>query len=284
MKVLICGAYGQLGRELLRFTPPFADVSAFGRKELDVADYNQVLDAVNEIKPDAIINVAAYTAVDLAEQEEDHAYLVNANGSRNLAVAAEQVGAKYCYVSTDYVFDGLSTMPYREYDMTSPMNVYGRSKRAGEILAQTLTRKYFIVRTSWLYGMHGSNFVKTMIRLGREGGTVRVVNDQTGSPTYAVHLAKFIWKLVATDRYGIYHATNSGCCTWYEFARAIFEECELSADVEPCSTKDFPRPAPRPAYSVLDHMQIRINGFPDLPHWRAGLREFIQELKDNALL
>ena len=277
MKIVVTGANGQLGRDLVRRLSAEHEVYGFGREALDVRDPDACRDVLRRVRPDVVVHAAAYTAVDRAESEPDEAFRVNADGTRNIAMAAEEVGAKLCYVSTDYVFDGRKGRPYDEYDDTNPLNVYGRSKRAGEWLVQALCRKFFIVRTAWVYGAHGQNFVKTMLRLARERDVIRVVDDQVGSPTYTVDLADFLARLVVTDRYGIYHATNAGSCSWYEFARAIFEEAGLHVRVEPCTTDEFPRPAPRPKYSVLDHMAIRTNGFPDLRHWREALKEFFKE-------
>ncbi|MNZ74813.1 dTDP-4-dehydrorhamnose reductase [compost metagenome] len=244
------------------------------------------MEQVQNSKPDAIIHCAAYTAVDQAESDIDTAYAVNAAGTRNMAVAAERIGAKFCYISTDYVFDGTSTAPYHEYDNTNPQSIYGKSKRAGEELVKALSSRYFIVRTSWVYGLHGNNFVKTMLRLGSEKPEINVVNDQKGSPTYTIDLAGFLLELINTEKYGTYHASNSGECTWYEFAQAIFAEANSQGGfykvrVIPCTTEDFPRPAPRPRNSVMEHLSIRTNGFEDIRSWQEGLRAFIQELKAN---
>lgn len=300
MNILITGASGQLGRELMESwataTPreevgqaegvvsrdpvdkqPTVQPSIIGlnRHELDVTDAAQVSALVRKISPDLIIHCAAWTAVDQAESKADLAYQVNALGTRNVAVAAEQMGARMCYISTDYVFDGKSVTPYKEYDATNPLTVYGKSKLAGEMLVQSLCSRYYIVRTSWLYGRYGHNFVHTMLRLADIRESIRVVDDQTGSPTCTADLAEFLRVLTATERYGIYHATNSGSCTWYEFAKAIFECRQLAVRLEPCTTADFPRPAPRPSYSVLDHMAIRAEGFSDLRPWREALEHYL---------
>ncbi|MFD1179389.1 dTDP-4-dehydrorhamnose reductase [Paenibacillus puldeungensis] len=284
MRVLVTGAGGQLGQDVVRlFGAAGHGVMPCDHKSLDITDNAMCLNRVLEYKPDAVVHCAAYTAVDQAESDVDKAYGVNAVGTRNLVVAAEQVKAKFCYISTDYVFDGNSDVPYQEYDNTNPQSVYGKSKRAGESLVQSLSSAFFIVRTSWVYGLHGNNFVKTMLKLGREKQVIRVVNDQKGSPTYTVDLAAFLLELVQTEKYGIYHASNAGACTWFEFARAIFEEAEkvwvqaLPVNVEPCTTKEFPRPAPRPRNSVMDHLSIRTNGLRDLRPWREGLKAFLQE-------
>jgi dTDP-4-dehydrorhamnose reductase len=282
MKVIVTGAGGQLGSDLVKCLKLKHDVFGFSHNQMDITDYNQCLQVLNLIQPDVVIHAAAYTAVDLAESEEDLAYSINAAGTRNLAVITEQLGAKFCYISTDYVFDGTSSTPYKEYDNTNPQSVYGKSKRAGEQLTQTLCMKYFIVRTSWVYGLHGNNFVKTMLKLAGERDAVKVVQDQTGSPTYTIDLSNFLIELVQTEKYGIYHASNSGACSWYEFAKAIFEESGILMHVTPCSTGEFPRPAPRPSYSVMDHLSIRTNGFSDIRHWREGLVDFLEELKSQV--
>jgi len=279
MKILVTGANGQLGQDVVRiFSEKGYDVLACSRKELDITDQLQCESVILAYQPDAIIHCAAYTAVDAAETDEDGAYLVNAAGSRNIVVAAEKVGAKICYISTDYVFDGNSPTSYREYDNTDPKTVYGKSKRAGEYLVQTLSSKYFIVRTSWVYGAHGSNFVRTMLKLGAEKPSLQVVHDQVGSPTYTVDLAHFLEVLVQTEFYGVYHASNTGSCSWYEFAQAIFEEAGLWPELLPCTTNQFPRPAPRPSNSVMEHLSIRMNGFQDLRPWRDALKEFIKSM------
>ena len=190
-------------------------------------------------------------------------------------VEAEKFSAKFVYLSTDYVFDGQKGTPYSELDPTNPQSVYGQSKWAGEEFVLSLSSKYFIVRTSWVYEKHGANFVKTMLKLGSVGKPFKVVDDQFGSPTYTVDLARFLLQLIETERYGIYHATNSGSCSWYEFAKKIFEVAEMQVELSPCTTADFPRPAPRPAYSVLEHAEIKLNGFQDLRPWQEGLKDFL---------
>jgi len=278
MKILVTGANGQLGRELVLLPAPRdTEIVGFTREELDITDLGQCRSVIQSHKPDAIIHCAAYTKVDQAESEPDEAYRVNTYGTRNAALAAEEVGAKFVYISTDYVFDGRADKPYREYDRTDPQTVYGRSKLAGEQLVQSLSSRYFIVRTSWVYGKHGANFVKTMLKLAEERDRLKVVHDQIGSPTYTLDLARFLLELVKSDYYGIYHASNSGVCSWYEFAKAIFEERRLNVHVEPCTTEEFPRPAPRPAWSVLDHGAIRAHGFEPLRPWREALRDYLNE-------
>lgn len=287
MRVLVTGASGQLGKDVVDlFQQKGHEVMGCSRSELDITNLEQCQQVINEFQPDSIIHCAAYTAVDAAETDVDGAYKVNAVGTRNVAVVAEKIGAKLVYISTDYVFNGHSAVPYQEYDNTDPQSVYGKSKRAGEILTQSLSSRYFIVRTSWVYGQHGNNFVKTMLRLGQEKPQLQVVHDQKGSPTYTVDLAHFLEELIHTEKYGIYHASNSGDCTWFEFTQAIFEEAQklgfkITAQVEPCITEQFPRPAPRPAKSVMDHLSIRTNGLNDLRPWREGLKDFLNQLKES---
>ncbi|MCZ8512545.1 dTDP-4-dehydrorhamnose reductase [Paenibacillus filicis] len=280
MKILVTGAAGQLGHDVIKLFGENNELSVIGldRQQLDVTSVEDCEAILNSVRPDVIIHCAAYTAVDQAEKEEDLAYSVNAFGARNLAVVAEKIGAKICYISTDYVFDGTKNVPYKEYDRKEPINVYGHSKHAGEELVSSLSSRYFIVRTSWVYGSHGHNFVKTMLKLALEKGQLKVVDDQFGSPTYTKDLAKFLLALIKTEQFGIYHATNTGSCSWFEFAKAIMEEKKLNVSVEPCSSKEYPRPAPRPAYSVMDHQAIRSNRLEDLRPWRDALKEFLCEL------
>jgi dTDP-4-dehydrorhamnose reductase len=277
MKVVVTGAKGQLGTDLVHLLADKGyEVYGYGREELDITNFDQVKQVISEVNPDVVIHAAAYTKVDLAESEPDQAFLINTYGTRNVTVASEAVGAKFVYISTDYVFDGTANAPYNEFAPTNPLSVYGKSKLAGEQFVRDLQSKFFIVRTSWVYGRHGNNFVKTMLQLAQERGELMVVHDQIGCPTYTVDLANCILELIQTEKYGVYHVSNSGHCSWYEFAKAIFEEAGLEVNVNPCTTKDFPRPAPRPAYSVLEHMSLRVNGFKEMPNWRESLKSFLK--------
>ncbi|MBY0163301.1 dTDP-4-dehydrorhamnose reductase [Cytobacillus firmus] len=291
MKILVTGATGQLGQDVTHVVAEAGhEVIVCGRAELDITNVEQCSLVISAHKPNVIIHCAAYTAVDAAETDTDGAYLVNALGTRNIAVSAEKAGATVVYISTDYVFSGTSETAYIEYDDTDPQSVYGKSKLAGEQMIRDFCSKWFIVRTSWVFGLHGNNFVKTMLRLGQEKPLLKVVNDQKGSPTYTVNLAQFLINLISTEKYGIYHASNSGSCTWYEFTSAIFEEAReqlgltITAELQPCTTEEFPRPAPRPANSVMDHLAIRLNQFEDLPHWREGLKQFMLDMKQHPEL
>ncbi|MGG6312882.1 dTDP-4-dehydrorhamnose reductase [Paenibacillus macerans] len=288
MKIFVTGAEGQLGKEIVcLFRKAGHEVVGSDRVTLDITDHDLCLERMQECSPDAVIHCAAYTAVDQAESDVEQAYAVNAVGTRNMVVAAEQVKAKFCYISTDYVFDGTSTSPYQEYDNTNPQSMYGKTKRAGEMLVQCLSSAFFIVRTSWVYGLHGHNFVKTMLKLGEEKRMLQVVNDQKGAPTYTLDLAAFLLELVQSEKYGIYHASNTGECTWFEFAEAIFDEAEriggqaYPVRLEPCTTDEFPRPAPRPRNSVMAHIAIHTNGFREFRPWREALRHFLQEMKNS---
>ncbi|MGO4107626.1 dTDP-4-dehydrorhamnose reductase [Paenibacillus sp. YAF4_2] len=280
LKVVVTGANGQLGRELVMLDSKgrFA-INGLDRSALDITSLEQCREVLSQLRPDVVIHCAAYTAVDKAEAEPDEAFRINAAGTRNIALAAREVGAKLCAISTDYVFDGAGSVPYKEYDRTNPLTVYGQSKLAGEHLVQSLHDRYFIVRTSWVYGAYGNNFVKTMLKLASEREQLKVVSDQFGSPTYTYDLALFLLELASTDYYGIYHASNSGVCSWYEFAEAIMEESGSGTQIEPCTTAEFPRPAPRPHYSVMDHSAIRSNGLEPLRPWREALRHYLLNTK-----
>lgn len=278
MKVMITGAGGQLGRDLIiHMQAAGYAVHGYDRRRLDITDEKRVFEAVRRLKPDAIVHAAAYTAVDEAEAQPEAAFRVNAAGTRNIAAAAEEVGAKLCYISTDYVFDGQKGSPYLEYDAPNPINVYGCSKYAGEELVRSLTRRWYIVRVSWLYGAQGKNFVKTMLDLAAEKQEIQVVDDQIGSPTYTVDAARFVSMLLSTSRYGIYHAANSGSCSWYEFAASIFALLNQDIPLIPIPTERYPRPAKRPRYSVLEAMAIRSEGFAPMRHWRDALKDYLRE-------
>jgi dTDP-4-dehydrorhamnose reductase len=227
-----------------------------------------------------ILHCAAFTNVDAAEENEEVAYQINAAGTEYLAKAAKQAGAKMLYISTDYVFDGTATEPYEVDQTTKPIGAYGRTKLAGEELLQKNLEDFFIVRTAWVFGVYGQNFVKTMLRLGEERGEVGVVHDQVGSPTYTVDLARFMVELMETEKYGIYHATNDGVCSWYEFAVEIFKQAGLNVKVNPLTTDQFPRPAARPKYSVLSKKKVEEQGLTPLRNWKDALSAYLAETKN----
>lgn len=277
-KIVVTGAGGQLGQELIRLNVPDVQIIGFDRATLDITDADQCMRTMLRERPDAVIHAAAYTAVDRAESDPDGARLVNVEGTGNAARAAEAVGARFCYVSTDYVFDGQGTSPYEETDATGPRTRYGQTKLEGEQIAMASCSRAYIVRTAWVYGRYGNNFVRTMLQLAKQRNELTIVNDQKGSPTYTLDLAHFLVELVKTDRYARYHATNGGQCTWYEFAKAIFEEAGIGdVNVLPCTTEQYPRPAPRPAYSVLGNEALIRAGFQPLRHWRDALSDYLRQ-------
>lgn len=284
MKLLITGANGQLGRELRslldgdsRFDSTHTDV-----EELDITSPEAVDSMVNAIAPDYIINCAAYTAVDRAEDDEATALLINARAVEILATAAARVGARMIHVSTDYVFDGNGNRPYREDDAPHPASAYGRTKLAGEqALQRILPEQSVILRTAWLYSPHGKNFVKTMLELGRTRDQLRVVFDQVGSPTLATDLAQaIITVMTATEWHpGIYHYTNEGAISWYDFTKAIHRLAGITTcDVQPCLSHEFPAKAHRPAYSVLDKGKFKAAFGVEVPYWEESLKQLIMQI------
>lgn len=275
-RYLIAGAHGMLGRDL-QSALGGREVTALGRAELDVTDREQVLAAVRG--HDVVINASAYTQVDNAETDEERAYAVNAIGAQNLALAAAANSARFVQVSTDYVFDGAATAPYGENTPHAPISAYGRTKAAGETLALAEhSEGTFIVRTAWLYGEHGSNFAQTMLNLAKTKETWSVVDDQLGQPTWTVDLARQIVALLDNGSpAGIYHGTNGGSATWYEFAQAILRDAGLDSDrITRTSSAAFVRPAPRPQYSVLGHEAWGQAGLPEMRSWESALQEALQ--------
>ena len=288
MRVLITGADGQLGRALRDTAPEGELLFPLARGDCDITDENAVSRALDDVRPDLVINVAAYTAVDRAEQDEAGARAVNTAAVGILASHAARHGARLVQVSTDYVFDGESGRAYAPRDATSPLSAYGRSKRDGEVAALAGDPRNLVVRTAWLYGRTGGNFVRTMLRAMAERGTVRVVADQIGTPTFAPSLANGLWGLVAAEAGGIHHYTDSGVASWYDFAVAIAEEAGavgmLSADVDviPITTAEYPTAARRPACAVLDKSACwRMLGRA-APHWRANLCVMLREVADHG--
>lgn len=279
MRILITGAAGQLGHDLLRLLETTKDykVIATGRHNLDITDYAKVKGFISDARPDIIIHAAAFTTVDQCEIQRDLAFKVNALGARNVASSARHIGAKLVYISTDYVFDGTKEGPYREFDTPNPLNVYGQSKLLGEQFVKEQTSRFFIIRTAWLYGIEGRNFVKTMLQLGSKGQELRVVNDQRGTPSCATDLAREIVQIMTTELYGTYHCTSQGECTWYDFAVEIFRCVNLEVKIRPVSTEEYPRPAKRPKNSVLDNYLLRLQGLDIMPDWRDALNLFMRE-------
>lgn len=273
MKILVTGASGQLGRDVVAVAQEVNhEVVALGHGELDIADRASVERAMRAESPQAIINCAAYTDVDGAEDNEREAMAVNADGAQSVALAAAKAGAMVVYPSTDYVFDGAKQAPYVESDATNPLSVYGMSKLAGEQATINGNPRHFVVRSSWVFGVGGRNFVETMLSLGEELGEVLVVNDQVGCPTYARHLAVGILRLLDTTAYGIHHMAGGDACTWYDFAREIFEESGADVRVMAGTSDMLAKSAQRPAYSVLGTEREDAIVLPD---WQEGLRAYL---------
>ncbi len=274
MKILVTGAGGQLGRSLPAFLAAH-EVKSLRHDELDIAALEQVRVAVAAFGPDVLINAAAWNRVDDAETGRDAAFRVNALGPRNLALAAAESGAAILHVSTDYVFDGELGRAYDEFDRPAPRSVYGQSKLAGEELVQQNNPRHWLVRTAWVFHEDGSNFPRTMLRLAKTAAELRVVDDQTGSPTYAPHLARGIARLIETGTFGTFHLAGAGQATWHELTCALFRQLGLDTPVIPVATAEFPRPAPRPRFSALvSRMEPRL----ELPPWQDGLAEFCRAL------
>ncbi len=288
IKLLITGANGQLGRELRlllagddRFDPVFTDV-----EELDITQAGAVDDFVSSQRPDYIVNCAAYTAVDRAEDDEAVAVRLNTDAVANLASAAARIGARMIHISTDYVFDGQSCRPYREIDATRPTSVYGRTKLGGELaLLTALPGKAVVLRTAWLYSPHGKNFVKTMLSLGRERDQLKVVVDQVGNPTSATDLAQAVVTIITAQQWqpGIYHFANEGAVSWYDFTKAIHRWAGINqCDVQPCLSEDYPTRATRPHYSVLDKTKFKNTFHTTIPHWEESLKICIDRLRTDC--
>ena len=255
-----------------------------GSKDLDITSQEKVLQFITAKKPEIVINAAAYTAVDNCESNFIDAYAVNALGPKNLAIACNKNNIPLIHISTDYVFDGNKKTPLIEEDKLEPKTVYGKTKLEGEKFIQEYTKKYFILRTAWLYGIHGKNFVMTMLNLAKKNNEIKVVHDQIGSPTYSKDLSKAISELLKSDRYGIYHVTNKGEVSWYDFAKKIFELSNIEINVKPCTTEEFPRPAPRPHYSVLNNQKWINNGFTPLRNYDEALNEYLLSIKSLKMI
>ena len=288
MKVIVAGAGGQLGQALQASAPAGAQIIALGHADLDIGDAAKVAAVVSIAAPDLVINAAAYTAVDKAESDEWAAYRINGEGPGHLAAAAHAANARFVHVSTDFVFNGRSGKPYAPDHETDPLGVYGASKLAGERSALAADPKAIILRTAWVYGVTGHNFVRTMLRLMAERDEVRVVADQIGTPTFAGSLADAIWALHAAGASGIHHWTDSGAASWYDFAVAIQEEAlqigllDRTVPVIPIATSDYPTPAKRPHYSVLNKSSAIALIGAAAPHWRTNLRHMLGVIKANG--
>lgn len=274
MKVLITGANGQLGRALQKVLIE-DELYLYDSHDMDITNFEKVEEIIGIKKPDVIINCAAHTKVDLCEEDVENAYRINAIGARNLAIASSKMNSKLVHISTDYVFEGNNPVALREDELVNPNTIYGKSKLMGEEFVKSLSKKHFIIRTAWLYG-DGDNFVRTMLKLSKQHKKLKVVNDQMGTPTSTKDLANVINKLIRTEYYGTYHGTCHGKCSWYDFAVKIFEHMKVDIEVEPCTTDEFPRPAKRPEFSVLDNFMLRIQGLDVFRSWEEAIEDYLE--------
>lgn len=276
MRILVTGSNGMLGSDLIDVLNinKNNEIIATDSTSLDITK-ESTIEKIKKYMPDIVINAAAYTDVDGCESNQNLSYKVNSFGPKNLAIACNKINSKLIHISTDYVFNGEKDKPYIENDKTEPINIYGETKLKGEELIQNTFDDYFILRTSWLYGINGNNFVKTMLELSKSHNEISVVDDQRGSPTYTYDLAIAISELLQSDHYGVYHLTNSGNCSWFEFAKNIFEIANVDVELKPVSTDEFPRAAKRPTYSVLNNAKWKNNGLNPLRNYKKALNDFI---------
>lgn len=284
MKVLVTGAKGQLGYDVVKELNKRGHIAVgVDVDEMDITDRKQVASVIKDVKPEAVVHCAAWTAVDKAEQYPEKVYDVNARGAKNIAEECKKANAKMAFISTDYVFEGVGETPYKTSDERKGLSVYGKTKIQGEDLVTQTLGAYFIVRITWAFGANGNNFVKTMLRLADSGKTeLNVVNDQIGSPTYTVDLARLLVDMIETDKYGIYHATNEGFCSCYEFACEIFKQAGKNIKVNPVTTEEYlklvPQQARRPLNSRLDKSKLTEKGFAPLPAWQDALGRYLEEI------
>jgi len=274
LKVAITGAKGMLGSDVCEIMSGHFEVIPLSRQDFDIVNLDQTVSVIREIKPDYLIHIAAYTDVDGSEHEPEKAYMVNGMGTRNVVIACEEIKCPVIYISSDYIFDGQKRSPYDEWDTPNPINKYGVSKLIGERFVMMFTNRFYIVRTSWLFGARGRNFVDTIKSLLKERDEIKVVDDQVGSPTYTRDLAIKLKELIGRG-YGIYHITNSSYCSWYEFACKIKEYISSNSVVTPTTSDRFPRPAKRPAYSVLNNTMLRLEGIEPLRPWEEALKDYL---------
>lgn len=289
MKVLVTGVKGQLGYDVVQeLTKRGHTAIGVDIEEMDITDAASVQHVLHDCNPDAVIHCAAWTAVDAAEDEQDKVRLVNATGTKNIAEVCKELDCKMMYISTDYVFNGEGTNFWEPDDLNrEPLNVYGQTKYEGELAIEETLEKYFIVRIAWVFGINGKNFIKTMLNLGKNHDKLTVVNDQVGSPTYTYDLARLLVDMIETDKYGRYHATNEGICSWYEFACEIFKQAALMGHseydsehlcVEPVSADHYPAKAKRPSNSRMSKEKLTENGFDRLPTWQDAVKRYLQEI------
>jgi dTDP-4-dehydrorhamnose reductase len=283
MKILVTGYNGQLGYDVVREGRRHGyEMVGTTSQDLDITQKKVVTNYIHELKPDAIIHCAAYTAVDKAEDDKENCRNVNVNGTDNLAKAASEINAKFMYISTDYVFDGEGSSPFKETDTPNPIGYYGKTKHEGEEIVRELLKEWFIIRISWVFGINGNNFIKTMLRLSETRDQLTVVNDQFGSPTYTVDLAKLLIQMIQTDKYGIYHASNEGFCNWAEFAAEIFEQAGKKVEVKGIPTEEYPTRAVRPKNSRMAKQKLVDMDFELLPKWQDALERYLIELEQEV--
>lgn len=286
MKVLVTGVKGQLGYDCVNELIKRGHVAVgVDIDEMDITVEQSVEETLNNVKPDAVIHCAAWTAVDAAEDNEQKVRLVNAKGTEYIAASCKRLGCKMMYISTDYVFDGQGETPWQpDCKAYKPLNVYGQTKLEGELAVSALLERYFIVRIAWVFGKNGNNFIKTMLRLAQTHKTLRVVNDQIGTPTYTYDLARLLVDMIETEKYGYYHATNEGgYISWADFAKEIFLQANLSVEVVPVTTAEYGlSKAARPFNSRLDKSKLTENGFQPLPKWQNALTRYLEDLKDGT--
>lgn len=282
MKILVTGFKGQLGYDVIKVLEE-RKIECLGvdREEFDITDFNAVEKFIKAYAPDAVIHCSAYTAVDKAEDELELCRKVNSDGPKNIAQVCKAIDAKMIYISTDYVFPGTGENYYEVDDETVPVSVYGLTKLEGEKAVKALLDKYFIVRISWVFGKNGNNFIKTMLRLGKERDEINVVSDQIGSPTYTADLARLLCDMVVTEKYGTYHATNEGICSWAEFAEEIFKTAGLKTKVNYITTDQYPAKAKRPFNSRMSKKKLDENGFERLPDWKDALDRYLKEIGEK---
>lgn len=279
MKLLVTGVKGQLGHDIVNECKK-RNIEAIGVdvEEMDITDSKKVEEVIESGNYDAVVHCAAWTAVDKAEDEIEACTKVNVDGTKNIAKVCKELDIPMMYFSTDYVFDGQGDQPWHEYDKRNPLNVYGQTKYEGELAVEAL-EKHFIVRIAWVFGVNGNNFIKTMLRLGKERGAVSVVNDQIGSPTYTYDLSILAVDMILTDKYGTYHATNEGLCSWYEFACEIFKQAKMDVEVTPVDSNAFPAKAKRPSNSRMSKEMLDKNGFKRLPTWQDALGRYLEKIE-----
>jgi dTDP-4-dehydrorhamnose reductase len=280
MKILVTGVKGQLGYDICRIlTERGIENRGVDIEDFDITDEAAVNNYIKDYAPTAVIHCSAFTAVDRAEDEIELCTRVNADGTRNIAKAAEAIGAKLMYISTDYVFPGTGEQFYEPGDSTGPLSVYGKTKLLGEEAVRSTTDRHFIVRISWVFGINGNNFIKTMLRLSETKTDLNVVCDQIGSPTYTYDLSHLLCDMIVTEQYGTYHATNEGVCSWAEFAAEIMKTAGKSTVIHPIPTSEYPTRASRPLNSRMSKDKLEENGFSRLPHWKDALKRYLKELE-----